>query len=50
MAQLFLFTRGAIRPDNFYPISEWRRQLAEAAGPSPASEAPERELVPAGED
>jgi hypothetical protein len=25
---LFLFTRGAMRPDHFHPIGEWRRKLA----------------------
>jgi hypothetical protein len=44
MEKLFLFTRGAIRPDNFYPIGEWRKRLAEAAeaadpGAEPAGEA-----------
>ena len=29
--QIFLFTRGAIRPDHFYPMDEWRRELAKIA-------------------
>lgn len=28
MRRLFLFTRGAIRPDHFYSVDEWRRALA----------------------
>jgi hypothetical protein len=51
MEKLFLFTRGAIRPDNFYPIGEWRRQLAEDAGAQVAAECGAGALVlePAGE-
>lgn len=39
MRRIFLFTRGAIRPDHFYPIGEWRRQLADQAEAEPAGEA-----------
>jgi hypothetical protein len=49
MEKLFLFTRGAIRPDNFYPIGEWRRQLAEAAADA-AGQRDARELEPVEEE
>lgn len=54
MKQLFLFTRGAFRPDHSYPIDEWRKELDEAVrlaalaggaaagAPKPADERRER--------
>jgi hypothetical protein len=28
LKKLFLFTKGAIRPDHFHPIDDWREELA----------------------